>query len=275
MSPSDAAAALARIAAALDRIAPPPPAAADLTAAATFAWRPRTGGLVPVASAAPALDEILGVESHKAALLANTRRFAAGHAANNALLWGARGTGKSALVKAVCAAVEAETPGLKVIEVARNDLEALPQLLGALAAARARAILFLDDLAFEGGSGLAKALRPALEGGLAAPSGEVVVYATSNRRHLLDRDPRENVDQELHWRDAAEERLALADRFGLWLGFHAMDQDLYLAIVAAMARRAGLPDGPALDRAALEWAMARGARSGRVARQFILDWAAR
>ena len=266
---------LNRIAAALERLAPPPPGPVDLSASAAFLWRPRAGGLCPVAPAHHALDDLLGIDAHKAALLANTKRFAGGAPANNALLWGARGAGKSALVKAVHQAVAATHPELKIVEVARDDLETLPLLLGVLAAAPARVSLYLDDLAFDAQSGLAKALRPALEGGLAARADNLVVYATSNRRHLLDRDPRENADLELHWRDAAEERLALADRFGLWLGFHAMDQDLYLDIVRTLAARDGLPGGASLERAALEWALTRGARSGRVARQFLLDWAAR
>lgn len=267
--------ALARIAAALERLAPPPPGPADLSASDAFVWRPRAGGLVPVRPAALDLDLLIGIDSQKAALLANTRSFATGRPANNALLWGTRGAGKSALVKAVHKAVAAETPALKIVEVGRDDLETLPALLGALGGSGARVILFLDDLAFEGGSGLAKALRPALEGGLAARTDDLVVYATSNRRHLLDRDPRENVELELHWRDAAEERLALADRFGLWLGFHAMDQDVYLEIVRTLAAAEGLPGGQDLERAALEWCITRGSRSGRVARQFLLDWAAR
>ncbi|MBU6373532.1 MAG: ATP-binding protein [Alphaproteobacteria bacterium] len=267
--------ALARIAAALERLAPPPPGPADLSAGGAFVWRPRAGGLVPVQPAALDLDLLVGVDAQKAALLANTRSFAAGRPANNALLWGARGAGKSALVKAVHKVVAAETPALKIVEVGRDDLDSLPALLGALAGSGARVILFLDDLAFEGGSGLAKALRPALEGGLASRTDDLVVYATSNRRHLLDRDPRENVELELHWRDAAEERLALADRFGLWLGFHAMDQDVYLEIVRTLAAAEGLRDGPEMERAALEWCITRGSRSGRVARQFLLDWAAR
>ena len=266
---------LARIADALERLAPPPPRAADLAAGAAFVWRPRGGGLAPVATPRDALADLVGIDAQRDSLLANTRSFARGRPANNALLWGARGAGKSALIKAVHAATVAEIPSLKIIEVAREDLESLSTLLGALTGADARVILFLDDLAFEGGSGLAKALRPVLEGGLAAAPDNVIVYATSNRRHLLDRDPRENAELELHWRDAAEERLALADRFGLWLGFHPMDQDTYLTIVREGAAREGMPGGVDLERAALEWAMARGGRSGRVARQFLLDWAAR
>jgi predicted AAA+ superfamily ATPase len=266
---------LLRIAAALERISPPPPGPADLAAADAFVWRPRADGLVPVAPAAPDLDYLIGMDAQKAALLSNTQSFAAGRAANNALLWGARGCGKSALVKAVHRAVAAERPALKIVEVAREDLDLLPLLLGPLAASGTRVILFLDDLGFEGGSGLARSLRPVLEGGLASGGVGLVVYATSNRRHVLDRDPRENAENELHWRAAAEERLALADRFGLWLGFHAMDQDVYIDIVRAGAARDGLPVGPDLERAALQWSMARGARSGRVARQFLLDWAAR
>lgn len=268
---------LLRIAEALERIAPPPPAKAELGASSSFIWRPHAGGLIPApVRHAPPLDLILGVDAQKQALLANTMRFASGRLANNALLWGARGTGKSALIKAVHAHAAASCPNLKIVEAPREDLAALPLLLSALSGAAARVILFVDDLSFDADETLVKGLKPALEGGLAGRPDNLVVYATSNRRHLMARDPRENSATDLHWADTAEERLALADRFGLWLGFHALDQDQYLAIARAYAGRLGLSiGGEALDKAAIQWALTRGGRSGRVAWQFILDLAGR
>jgi predicted AAA+ superfamily ATPase len=268
----EAAALLARIAAALERLAPPPPAT-DLSAAPAFLWRPGAG-LAPVAfpDALP-LDLLLGVERQRDALLANTRRFAAGAPANNALLWGARGTGKSALVKAVFAAARARSANLKLIEIARADAGRIGDLTAALAQSDARAILFIDDLSFEPGDEALKALKPVLDGGVAGRPANSVLYATSNRRHLVGRDARENTVDDLLWADAAEEKLALADRFGLWLGFHAIDQDMYLAIVRAYAARFALSTGD-LEARALAWSRLRGARSGRTAWQFILDLAA-
>lgn len=267
----DTQALLARIAEALERLAPPPPRAGDLAAAARFVWRPASGGLLPADGAGPSLDLLLGIDAQKTALLDNTRRFAAGSAANNALLWGVRGAGKSALVRAVHAAVAADAPQLKLIEAPREALAQLPLLLAMLAHADVRAILFVDDLSFEGEDDVAKALKPALGGGLGAQGANVIVYATSNRRHLVGRDARENAVNDLHWSDTAEERLALSDRFGLWLGFHAMDQDAYLRVVDAYAAALGLPIAPAALRTrALQWSMARGARSGRTAWQFVV-----
>lgn len=265
---------LAQIAAALsrlaDRFAPPPPAPADLTAAAAFVWRPAAGGFKPVAHVSwVPLELILGVDRQRDALLANTRRFAAGQPANNALLWGARGTGKSALVKAIHASVSETAPTLKLIEVEREDLGHLDTLLASLEGSGARALVFIDDLGFEEGDENQRALKPVLEGGVAGRPDNVIVYATSNRRHLVARDARENSPTDLIWSDTAEERLSLADRFGLWLGFHAMDQDLYLDIVRAYAARFGLTCDD-LDQRALTWSLQRGARSGRTAWQFIL-----
>jgi hypothetical protein len=267
---------LARIAAALERLSPPPPTAPDFSTARAFHWRPRAGGLTPLphAKALP-LDLILSVDHQKDALLANTRQFAAGHPANNALLWGARGTGKSALIKAVHAHVAAEVPALKIVEAAAEDLAHLGDLLALLATAPVRAILFLDDLSFEGDEAALKALKPALDGGLAGRGANVAVYATSNRRHLAARDVAENA-QTIHARDTVEDRLALSDRFGLWLGFHSLDQPQYLEIVDAYAARLSGPvDAAALHREALLWAHNRAARSGRTAFQFITDFAGR
>ncbi len=262
---------LSRIADALERLAPPPPRIEGLVGGPCFVWRPGAGGLLPAPVSALPLDLLREVEGQKAALLDNTRRFAAGAPANNALLWGVRGAGKSALVKAVHAAVAADAPALKLVEAPRDTLAALPTLLDAIAAAPARVILYIDDLSFEAEDAVVKGLKPALDGGLGARASNVVVYATSNRRHLVGRDARENTATDLHWSDTAEERLALSDRFGLWLGFHALDQDGYLRIVSAYAAALALPIAPSdLRLRALQWAMGRGARSGRTAWQFVL-----
>ncbi|MGE0045089.1 MAG: ATP-binding protein [Hyphomonadaceae bacterium] len=263
---------LARIAAALERLAPEPKPA-DLSGADCFQWSAM--GLAPAhAPRRVPLDLLLEVDAQKEKLLANTRRFAAGAPANNALLWGVRGAGKSALVKAVHAAVVGEGATLKLVEAATQDLDRIGTLLAALDAQDAPAILFLDDLSFHGDEAALKTLKPALDGGLAR-GGRVIVYATSNRRHLVERDARENSD-DLLWKDTAEEHLALADRFGLWLGFHAIDQAAYLRIVRAYAKRFALPiaDGE-LEREALLWSRTRAARSGRTAWQFIVDLAGR
>ncbi len=272
----DEKAVLTRIAEALERLAPRP-FAADLEAAQAFRWAPREAALQPIAQPrfAP-LDLLLEVERQKEALLANTRRFAAGQPANNALLWGARGTGKSALIKAVHAEIAREAPSLKLVEAPPDALDRVGVLIDALRAQASPVILFFDDLAFAGGEEALKALKPALDGTLASGSGRLVVYATSNRRHVVARDARENTPDDLMWADTAEERLALADRFGLWLGFHQLDQAQYLRIVASYAARFGLPlAGEELDREALLWARTRGARSGRTAWQFTLDAAGR
>jgi len=267
---------LARIAAALERLAPPP-FRADLSAAGAFRWAPREATLqpVPVVSAVP-LDLILEVDRQKAALLANTRRFAAGAEANNALLWGVRGAGKSALVKAVHRTVAVEAPGLKLVEAPPDALDRIGVLIDALRAQPDPVILFFDDLAFAGNEDAMKALKPALDGSLASGAGRVIVYATSNRRHVVARDARENTPDDLMWADAAEERLALADRFGLWLGFHALDQEQYLRIVESYVAHFKLPiDADELRRESLLWARTRGARSGRTAWQFIVELAGR
>jgi predicted AAA+ superfamily ATPase len=273
---------LDRIAIALERLAdhfaPAPAGPADLNAGAAFVWRPDAGGpnsglaLAVNRERAP-LDLLLGVERQRDILMTNTARFAKGAPANNALLWGARGTGKSALIKAVHATLAAKHKRLKLVEAAREDLPRLGELLAALEGSDARVIVFIDDLGFEQDEPSARALKPVLEGGLAGRPENVIVYATSNRRHLMARDPNENLPGDLMWADTAEERLSLADRFGLWLGFHAMDQDLYLAIVRSYAARFGL-DSKDVEERALAWSNMRGARSGRTAWQFILALAA-
>src|SRR5262249_12837711 len=198
-----------------------------------------------------------------------------GGPANNALLWGSRGCGKSALIRAVHAQVASETNALKLVEAPPSELDRIGALIDALKAQSARVILFLDDLSFAGDEAALKALKPALDGATQG-GGNLLVYATSNRRHLVARDARENLPDEIMWADAAEEHLALADRFGLWLGFHAIDQNAYLAIVSAYARHFALPiDADDLRTQALLWARTRAARSGRTAWQFILDLAGR
>lgn len=267
---------LARIAAALERLAPPP-FRADLSAAGAFRWAPREAMLQPVhAVSSVPLALILEADRQKEALLANTRRFAAGAEANNALLWGVRGAGKSALIKAVHKTVSAETPALKLVEAPPDALDRIGVLIDALRAQPDPVILFFDDLAFSGNEDAMKALKPALDGSLASGAGRLIVYATSNRRHVVARDARENTPDDLMWADAAEERLALADRFGLWLGFHALDQEQYLRIVESYVAHFKLPIAPDdLRREALLWARTRGARSGRTAWQYIVDLAGR
>jgi predicted AAA+ superfamily ATPase len=261
---------LSRIAAALERLAPPPLDPAPLASGTFFALRPASGGLVRVESQTLPLALLLAVDDQKAALTANTRRFAEGLPANNALLWGVRGAGKSALVKSVVAAVAPERPALKLIEVPRDALGMLPHLVDALRDADARAILFLDDLSFSGEDTAMKALKSALEGGVSG-NARTIVYATSNRRQIVARDADENIPRDLLWSDTAEERLSLSDRFGLWLGFHTFDQAQYLDIVAAYAGHFGLAVEPeTLQRRAVQWALARGARTGRTAWQFVV-----
>jgi len=267
---------LARIAAALERLAPPP-FRADLGAGAAYRWAPAQAALKPAPGFnGPPLPLLLGIDRQKDSLVANTRRFAAGAPANNALLWGARGTGKSALIKAAHAAVAADNLALKLVEAPPSDLERIGALIDALRAQPHPVILFLDDLSFAGGEAALKALKPALDGALNAGEGRLLVYATSNRRHLVARDARENTPGEIMWADAAEEHLALADRFGLWLGFHAIDQSAFLSIVDAYAAHFKLPvKAEALHEEALLWSRTRAARSGRTAWQFILDLAGR
>ncbi len=267
---------LTRIADALDRLAPPP-LAFELSAAPCFHWSSASASLLPAAKPAILpLDLLLELEPQKERLLANTRRFATGGCANNALLWGARGAGKSALVKAIHAQVAAESPGLKLVEASGAAIAQMDAIIGALRAQPFPVILFLDDVSFHGDELALKALKPALDGGIDATGGRLIVYATSNRRQLVARDARENTPDDLLWADAAEEKLALADRFGLWLGFHAFDQAQYLRIVHSYAARFALPlPADVLEREALLWARMRGARSGRTAWQFILDAAGR
>ncbi len=273
---------LRRIADALDRLAPAPGVTLALGDADAFLWQPSGGHggtlmAVPHVSRVP-LDLLRGIDHARHILLDNTRQFAAGLPANNAMLWGARGMGKSSLVKAVHAAVLVEHPAsLALIEIFRGDIASLPNLLERLRGAPRRVLVFCDDLSFEREDADYKALKSVLDGGLAGRPANVLFYATSNRRHLM---PREMIDNEaasaISPGEATEEKVSLSDRFGLWLGFHGCDQATYLAMVEGYALRYGLSFEPAELRAqAVAWAATRGARSGRVAWQFIQDLAGR
>jgi len=271
---------LRRIADALERLAPSAPGTVDLGAAEAFVWHAEgRGWLEPLKRVSRIeLDLLRGIERQRDTLLDNTRRFARGLPANNALLWGARGTGKSSLVKAVHAAVNAETGGgLVLIEIHREDIPSLPRLLALLRGADRRCILFCDDLSFDAADTSYKSLKAVLEGGIEGRPPNVVFYATSNRRHLMPRDMIENErSTAINPAEAVEEKVSLSDRFGLWLGFHNCDQDTYLDIVAGYAEAYGLKiDAEELQREAIAWSMGRGARSGRVAWQFIQDLAGR
>jgi predicted AAA+ superfamily ATPase len=273
------AALLARIADALDRLAPPRPPAADLGAADAFVWHADGLRLDPVLAVNRVdLALLQGVERQRDILSDNTRRFADGLPANNALLWGARGMGKSSLVKAVHAAINQATPrALALVEIHREDIPTLPPLLQILRASSRRFVLFCDDLSFDGQDASYKSLKAVLEGGIEGRPANVVFYATSNRRHLM---PRDMIDNErstaINPGEAVEEKVSLSDRFGLWLGFHACDQETYFAMVDGYARHLGIALDPAtLHAQANEWSVTRGARSGRVAWQFIQNLAGR
>ena len=272
-------AALDRIAAALERLAPAPAPAPDFAAAEAFAWHPDPDRLVPVAEVARVdLPLLVGVDRARDTLLANTRQFARGLPANNALLWGARGMGKSSLVKAVHAAVRAEGADLKIVELSREDLPSIGRLLGHLRAAPAhRFILFCDDLSFSHDDQHYKALKAVLDGGIEGRPENVVFYATSNRRHLMPRDMIENErSSAINPSEAVEEKVSLSDRFGLWLGFHPCSQDDYLEMIRGFcAAHAVTVDEAVLRAEAIEWQATRGARSGRVAWQFFCDLAGR
>jgi len=268
---------LERIARALERLSPAAAEPPDWQAAEGFVWDPTRQTLQPLKHIARVpLPLLKGIDRQRDQLMANTERFAKGLPANNALLWGARGTGKSAVVKAVHAAVadQSKTP-LKLIEIHREDIATLGQLLSLIASAPVRTVLFCDDLSFDANDAAYRPLKTVLEGGIAGRPDNVVFYATSNRRHLM---PREMIENErstaIHPDEAIEEKISLSDRFGLWLGFHNVAQADYLAIVSGYAKHFGLKIAPAdLERRALEWSMTRGSRSGRVAWQFIEDLA--
>ncbi|MGD9740245.1 MAG: ATP-binding protein [Bauldia sp.] len=269
---------LEEIIAILARLAPASAAVPDFTTADAFLWEPKRRALRPVRRVNRVeLSLLKGIDRVRDILLDNTMRFAAGLPANNALLWGARGTGKSSLVKAVHAEATAAGPDLKLIEIHRDDIASLPDLMELLRDAPHRFLLFCDDLSFDAGETSYKSLKAALEGGIDGRPANVLLYATSNRRHLLPRDMMENErSTAINPSEAVEEKVSLSDRFGLWLGFHAVGQEQYLAMVRAYAAHYGFAIADEeLVRDALEWAATRGARSGRVAWQFTQDLAGR
>ncbi len=273
---------LQRIAAAVERLAPSPARAPEFDAAEAFIWSPDGDAFQPVAHVNRIPLKLLqGIDRMRDQLLANTERFANGLPANNALLWGARGMGKSSLVKAVHGAISSalkpDQQGLKLIEIHREDIASLPRCLGLLRTSSHRFIVFCDDLSFDGDDTSYKSLKAVLEGGLEGRPANVIFYATSNRRHLMPRDMMENErSTAINPSEATEEKVSLSDRFGLWIGFHRCSQDEYLAMVRTYAAHFGLEIEPDILKAeALEWAMTRGSRSGRVAWQYIQDLAGR
>lgn len=270
---------LERIAAALEQQGAPSVKPPALDGAEAFVWHTEPDRLEPVAKVSRVpLSLLKGVDRVRDILLENTRRFAAGYAANNVLLWGARGMGKSSLVKAAHATVNEETGGaLALIEINRDDIASLPRLLSQVRKAERPVVLFCDDLSFDADDTSYKSLKAILEGGIEGRPENAVFYATSNRRHLLPRDMMENErSTAITPAEAVEEKVSLSDRFGLWLGFHACDQDDYLAMIEGYMAHFGLDyDADAARAEALEWSVTRGARSGRVAWQFIQDLAGR
>ncbi|HET7773506.1 MAG TPA: ATP-binding protein [Burkholderiaceae bacterium] len=274
-----------RIALALERIADalaPRAKAPDWNASIAYRWRVRAGvgQLEPVQHLAKMdLADLLNIEQARDLVVANTRQFVAGRPANNVLLTGARGTGKSSLVRACLHAFAKQ--GLRLIEVDKDDLHNLGDIIELVQGRPERFIIFSDDLSFEEGESSYKALKSALDGSIAAASDNVLIYATSNRRHLMPEHMRENLaathdeDGELHPAETTEEKISLSERFGLWVNFYGFSQDEYLAICARWVDQLGHPFSDAAQTAALQWARERGARSGRVAHQFARDWAGR
>ena len=270
--------ALDRIAAALERISPPPMKTPDWSASAAFVWHVGPDRLEPVARVNRVdVSLLVGIDRARDILMDNTRQFAAGLPANNVLLWGARGMGKSSLVKAVHAAIGADLPALKIVEVQREDLPSIDRLLNVLRRAEPRFILFCDDLSFGHDDAHYKSLKAVLDGGIEGRPDNVVFYATSNRRHLMPRDMIENErSTAINPSEAVEEKVSLSDRFGLWLGFHPCDQDQYLAMIRGYCDAAGIEiDDETLRTEAIEWQVTRGNRSGRVAWQYVVDLAGR
>jgi len=262
---------LERIAAALERLAPPPPASASFDAARLFRHDPVDGAFHPAPDYPMPIEMLVGVDRQKTRFVENLERFARGAPFNHALLWGVRGTGKSSMAKAAFMAVAPAAPGLKLVEVDRDQVTALPALFDALRVRPERFVVLCDDLSFEEGAAAAKALKSALEGGVSGPPSNVMFVATSNRRHLMPRGHDESRGQ-IALAEDAEEEVSVSDRFGLWIGFPPMDQPTYLAAVTGYADRYGLAVEN-LERRALQWAQLRGSRSGRVAWQFIRDLA--
>ncbi|APG46473.1 ATP-binding protein [Phaeobacter porticola] len=269
---------LTRIAQALERMAPAPLDAPDFNAASAFVWHVSPDRLEPVTTVnRVALELLLGIDRARDTLLGNTRRFAAGFAANNALLWGARGMGKSSLVKAIHGQLSPEFPKLTLVELQREDLPSVARLLNHLRAAPERFILYCDDLSFGHDDQHYKSLKAVLDGGIEGRPENVLFYATSNRRHLMPRDMIENErSSAINPSEAVEEKVSLSDRFGLWLGFHPCDQDEYLAMISGYCVAYGVDvSDQALRAEAIEWQATRGSRSGRVAWQFFTDLAGR
>ena len=272
--------ALTRIAEALERLAPPAPEAPSLAGADAFVWHPLPQ---PRLSPVPRVSRVeigllQGIDRQRDLLLENTLRFARGLPANNVMLWGARGMGKSSLVKAAHAVANAESAGsLVLIEIHREDIRTLPELLDILRGQGRQCLVFCDDLSFEREDSDYKALKSVLDGGIEGRPANVLFYATSNRRHLMSRDMIENErSTAIHGQEAVEEKVSLSDRFGLWIGFHNCDQPTYFAMVEGYAAALGLGLAPEeLRREANEWSVTRGGRSGRVAWQFIQDLAGR
>ncbi len=269
---------LERIAAALERMHPAPQPAPDFSEAEAFVWHVDPDRLTPVPDVSRVdLSLLVGVDRARDTLLDNSLRFARGLPANNALLWGARGMGKSSLVKAVHAEVLARGEALKIVELQREDLPSVTRLLALLRGAQARFILFCDDLSFSHDDQHYKSLKAVLDGGIEGRPENVVFYATSNRRHLMPRDMIENErSSAINPGEAVEEKVSLSDRFGLWLGFHPCDQDEYLSMIDGYCAAYGIEVAPDELRAeAIEWQATRGSRSGRVAWQFVTDLAGR
>jgi uncharacterized protein len=273
----------ARIADALERLAPKAVPPVDFAAADAFIWHPE-GRLAPVPRVnRVGMSLLKGIDRVRDMLVENTERFAKGLPANNALLWGARGMGKSSLVKASHAAVNAVLAGngnsgpLKLVEIHREDIESLPELMAITRGSSYKFIVFCDDLSFDSDDTSYKSLKAVLEGGIEGRPDNVIFYATSNRRHLLSRDMIENERSTgINPGEAVEEKVSLSDRFGLWLGFHRCSQDEYLAMVNGYVSHYAIPvEEEPLRREALEWATTRGSRSGRVAWQFVQDLAGR
>ncbi len=271
---------LNRIAEALERISPPPPPAPDFKKAGAFVWNSTPPALEAVIKVNRVdLSLLQGVDQSRDTLLENTRRFAKCYPANNALLWGARGMGKSSLVKATHRTVSEETKGiLKIVEIHREDIESLPALMTLVRKnEKYRFIIFCDDLSFDADDTSYKSLKAALDGGLEGRPNNAIFYATSNRRHLLPRDMIENENSTaINPSEAVQEKVSLSDRFGLWLGFHHCSQDEFFAMVDGYAKHYNIKiKTDALHAAAIEWSITRGARSGRVAWQFIQELAGR
>ncbi len=270
---------LDRIAAALERMAPPPAATPEFDNAEAFVWQTAPDRLAPVAEVNRVdLSLLLGIERARDILLENTLQFAKGLPANNALLWGARGMGKSSLVKAVHAEIQARGEDLKIVELQREDLPTIQRLLTLLRTApKTRFLLFCDDLSFSHDDQHYKSLKAVLDGGIEGRPENVLFYATSNRRHLMPRDMIENErSSAINPSEAVEEKVSLSDRFGLWLGFHPCTQDEYLAMIRGYCDAHGVDiDDATLRAEAIEWQATRGARSGRVAWQYFTDLAGR